>query len=197
MKILFYLLTLTIISLTSKISAQINLKGILHNKSGMKISGASVSLKGQNNQSRTTSTNENGEFTFKNIPVGQYQFEISSVGFKNYSQSLSLRQDTEINITLGENIQVLSNVNVFTKLNAEQEASSRLAEKNANNIINVISAQAMERSPDINAANVLQRMSGVTLQKNSGADEAYAILRGLEPRYNNTLINGAKITRWQ
>ena len=88
----------------------------------------------------------------------------------------------------------LANVNVFTTINGEKEAGSRLREKSANNIVNVISAQAMQRSPDINAANVLQRMSGVTLQKNSGADEAYAIVRGMEPRYNNTLINGVKIT---
>src|SRR5258706_485307 len=85
-------------------------------------------------------------------------------------------------------------VQVFSKINGEEESSSRTSEKNANNITNVISAKAMERSPDINAANVLQRMSGITLQKNSGADESYAIVRGLEPRYNNTLINGVKIT---
>ncbi|HEY1870308.1 MAG TPA: TonB-dependent receptor [Chitinophagaceae bacterium] len=193
MKILYFFV-LIIIFPNTRIIAQINLKGTLYSKSGAKISGANISLKSNNNQTSTTSTGEDGKFTLKNISIGKYQLEISSIGFKNYTESLLLRQDTEINITLSENIQVLSNVNVFTKLNAEQEASSRVAEKNANNIINVISAQVMERSPDINAANVLQRMSGVTLQKNSGADEAYAILRGLEPRYNNTLINGSKIT---
>ena len=64
----------------------------------------------------------------------------------------------------------------------------------ANNITNVLSAQAMQRSPDINAANALQRVSAVTIQRNSGSDEAFAIIRGLEPRYNNTLINGVKVT---
>jgi TonB-dependent receptor len=194
MKILSYLLTLAVISLGTRVAAQINLKGILHGKAGLNISGANVTLKSNNNQSRTTSTNENGEFNFRNISTGRYRLEITSAGFKTYSQDLVLKQDTEINIAISENIKVLSNVNVFTRLNGEQESSSRVLEKNANNVINVISAQVMERSPDINAANVLQRMSGVTLQKNSGADEAYAILRGLEPRYNNTLINGAKIT---
>lgn len=52
----------------------------------------------------------------------------------------------------------------------------------------------MERSPDINAANVLQRMSGLTIDRNGGGDEAYPIVRGLDPRYNNTLIDGIKIT---
>ena len=52
----------------------------------------------------------------------------------------------------------------------------------------------MERSPDLNAANAITRVSAVTIQRNSGSDEAYAIIRGLEPRYNNTLINGVKVT---
>ncbi len=56
----------------------------------------------------------------------------------------------------------------------------------------MVTAQVMERSPDINAANVLQRVSGVTIQRNTGGDEAYAMIRGLEPRYDNTLINGVK-----
>jgi hypothetical protein len=51
----------------------------------------------------------------------------------------------------------------------------------------------MVRSPDINAANVLQRMSGITVHRSSGGDEAYAVIRGMEPRYNNTLLNGIKI----
>ncbi|HEX4851081.1 MAG TPA: TonB-dependent receptor plug domain-containing protein, partial [Puia sp.] len=45
-----------------------------------------------------------------------------------------------------------------------------------------------------NAANVLQRMSGLTIDRNGGGDEAYPIVRGLDPRYSNTLINGIKIT---
>src|SRR5262249_34424548 len=74
-----------------------------------------------------------------------------------------------------------------------EEAGPRQREKYANNIVNVISAQAMERSPDINAANVLQRISGLTIQRNGGSDQAYPVIRGLDPRYNHTLINGIKI----
>jgi len=189
----FYFSTL-LIFISAVASAQVALKGTLTGRSaGQKISGATVLLKKDKIGIAQGVSNENGEFELKNIPIGEYSLEISSIGFKSYSQHLALKQTTELNISLTENIEVLSNVHVFTKLNAEEESSSRASEKNANNVTNVISAQVMERSPDINAANVLQRMSGVTLQKNSGADEAYSIIRGLEPRYNNTLINGVKI----
>ncbi|MFI5138617.1 MAG: TonB-dependent receptor domain-containing protein, partial [Sphingobacteriales bacterium] len=99
-----------------------------------------------------------------------------------------------LNISLSGSVEVLSDVNVFGTINKETDAASRSTEKNANNIINVVGAKAIIRSPDLNAANVLQRVSGVTIQRNSGGDEAYAVIRGIEPRYNNTLVNGVKIT---
>lgn len=82
---------------------------------------------------------------------------------------------------------------VYGKNCEESEASSRRSEKNADDITNAVSAQAMQRSPDINAANAFSRVSAVTIQHNSGSDDAYAIIRGLETCYNNTLINGVKV----
>ena len=194
MKVVSCLITALIIFFgCSGVIAQVEIKGTLYNRSTkQKLGGATVSLKNGASVLQTVS-DDDGEFKFKNIIQGEYLLEINYVGFKKYSQNVVVKDKKELHIFLDENVMVLSNVHVFTKINGEEESSSRVYEKNANNITNVISAKAMERSPDINAANVLQRMSGVTLQKNSGADEAYAIIRGLEPRYNNTLINGVKI----
>jgi len=194
MKTPYFLLTLQAIFIVSVAAAQLSVKGVLYNKSTtQKISAATVVLKKEKTRVTQAISNENGEFELKNIPAGEYRLEITSVGFTDYSQKLLLKDNSELTIYMNENVQVLGDVQVFTKLNAEQETTSRVSEKKANNIVNIISAEAMRRSPDINAANVLQRVSGVTLQKNSGADEAYAVVRGLEPRYNNTLINGVKI----
>jgi len=194
MKNLSILLTPGLLLLCLLGRTQLSIKGNIFSKStGLKIHGATVLLKRNDTAVAQTVSGETGLFELNNIPPGEYHLEVSSIGFEIYSRPVNLRRNTELSILLVDQVKVLENVHVFTKLNAEQEASSRVSEKNANNIINVISAEVMERSPDINAANVLQRMSGVTLQKNSGADEAYSIVRGLEPRYNNTLINGAKI----
>ena len=56
-----------------------------------------------------------------------------------------------------------------------------------------MSAKAMELSPDITVANVIKRMSGVTVERNSSGEGQYAILRGMDKRYNYTLVNGIKI----
>lgn len=66
-------------------------------------------------------------------------------------------------------------------------------ERLAPNVMNIISAKSIELSPDITVANVLQRISGVTVERSSSGDGQYAILRGMDKRYNYTLVNGIKI----
>ena len=189
-----FILVFIIIFITHLGFAQTVLKGkVFDNNSNNGLTGAFVYLK---NTSFKTTAGNNGFFEFRNIPSGTFDVVAEYVGFTSISKKAEVKQGntTELNLGLTGQSQKLENVTVFGKLNKENESSSRISEKNANNITNVISARAMERSPDVNAANVLQRMSGVTLQKNSGADEAYSIIRGMEPRYNNTLINSVKIS---
>jgi outer membrane receptor protein involved in Fe transport len=137
-----------------------------------------------------------GSYQLENLKPGEYKVKVIYIGFAAYEKEIDIAagQTVTLNINLTPSIRDLKGVNVYGKINTGTESSSRLSEKNANNITNVLSARAMERSPDINAANALTRVSAVTIQRNSGSDEAYAIIRGLEPRYNNTLINGVKVT---
>ena len=160
-----------------------------------KMSGAFVSCTG-NGHTYNTTTDPDGEFKFRDLPMGSYDINIEYVGFANYQTHVDLlnNKKLELKIQLEEHGKNLSTVQVYGKISEEDEQGAIQKEKHSPNIVNVISAQAIEKSPDINAANVLQRMSGLTIQRNGGADEAYPIIRGLDPRYNNTLINGIKIT---
>jgi outer membrane cobalamin receptor len=56
--------------------------------------------------------------------------------------------------------------------------------------MNIVSGKAIEVSPDLTVANVMQRVSGVSIERNSNGDGQYAILRGMDKRYNYTLVNG-------
>jgi hypothetical protein len=138
---------------------------------------------------------EKGNFEFSGIPAGQYDVVIEHIGYAAVVKHIVLASSQTLKIFIGLSLEnkALEEVTVFGRADREKETGSRDKERNASNMINVISAQAMVRSPDISAANVLQRMSGVTIQRSSGGDEAYAIIRGMEPRYNNTLLNGIKI----
>ncbi len=181
--------------LSSIVAAQnAALKGQIMNENTKEpLSGAYVHFDGIKGGSITDAF---GHYQISGVSPGSYKVKVKYIGYKEYEQhiELSTGQTLTLNIPLSEKTESLKVISVYAKANTESESSSRRSEKNAGNITNVISAQAMQRSPDINAANALQRVSAVTLQRNSGSDEAYAIIRGLEPRYNNTLINGVKVT---
>ena len=153
--------------------------------------GAYVQLDGT---SKGSGTDAFGTYSITNLKPGTYKIKVQYVGFNVYEKEINILATTTLEIPLVESSQSLKQVNIQGTLNGESESSSRRIEKNADNTTNVLSARAMERSPDINAANALSRVSAVTIERTSGSDEAYAIIRGLEPRYNNTLINGVKVT---
>jgi len=154
--------------------------------------GASVTI---NNTTFRKIADDKGNFEFLHLPAGEYDILITTVGYLRVNRHVVLRPGQVIRLFIGlaPEGKAMEEVTVFGAADREKETGSREQEKNAANMINVISAQAMVRSPDINAANVLQRMSGITIQRSNGGDEAYAVIRGMEPRYNNTLLNGIKI----
>ena len=170
------------------------IKGLVFDeKTKEPLAGAYVHL---NNKNASAVTDAFGQYTISHISPGNYTLTVEYIGYEVNSKEIAVTANgvLRFNVSLAEKKKSLENVNVYGKASAESETSSRHAEKNAGNITNILSAQAMQRSPDVNAANALQRVSAVTLQRNSGSDEAFAIIRGLEPRYNNTLINGVKVT---
>ena len=140
-------------------------------------------------------TDKKGRFIYSHLPSGTYSISPFIMGYLQEKTFTVVLKSSDINLDLVlRPLSVdLKEVVVEHKIDKNLETSSRSREKNADNVVNVISSQAIEKSPDITAANVLQRMSGVSLERTSQGDGRYAILRGMDQRYNNTLIDGEKI----
>jgi TonB-dependent receptor len=189
----FALYCLLLLSLQKGIAQSGTIRGNVYDLvSHDPLSGANILLGGtQYHQAADVK----GNFELRNIPAGEYELIVTTVGYTEARRHISLKVGEVQKVFIGLNPggKSLEKVTVFGRADREQETGSRDRERNAANMLNVISAQAMERSPDINAANVLQRMSGVTVQRSDGGEEAYAVIRGMSPRYNNTLLNAIKI----
>lgn len=137
-----------------------------------------------------------GTYTIKNIPEGNYTLQCSLVSYMLQEIPLSVSSassDLVQHIALKSLQSDLEEVTVTASRDMGSENSARNSEREATNIINVVSAKAIELSPDLNVANVIQRMSGITLDKSAGNGAQYALLRGMDKRYNYTLINGIKM----
>ncbi len=153
---------------------------------------ATVTIKGLAYKTRT---GLNGSYELRNIPGGTYTVVVTYVGYANREEQADVygTEVKKLDISLTEASFSMQEVVVATSTTRETDRSTRLSEKNAGNIINVMSAQAIQISPDITVANILQRISGVTIERSASGEGRYAIIRGMDQRYNNTLVNGIKI----
>lgn len=145
----------------------------------------------------STFVNLDGSYIFKNIEPGKYEMNVFFAGYKQGKKNVvtvsSVSDQVVINISLTSEIYELENIIVKSDNTRESDNAVRRLEKNADIVKNVLSQKSIELSPDVTVANSLQRISGVSVQRSSSGEGRYAIIRGMEQRYNSTLINGIKI----
>lgn len=117
----------------------------------------------------------------------------SYISYETQEQNVNTLSGRDVLFNMKPSAMNLEGVTIIATNPGRTEAGARGIEKQAMNVVNVMSAKAIELSPDITVANVIQRMSGVTVERNSSGEGQYAILRGMDKRYNYTLVNGVKI----
>jgi TonB-dependent receptor len=171
------------------VSAQI-IKGIVKDAgSGEEIVGATILLKSQT--TKGTVSGLDGSFALNSGKLPQ-TIIVSFLGYQKAEIEVT-KADELLNVLLVPDVLNLSEVIVFGETKGRNDNSARSLEKSAGNVLNIVSARAIEISPDLTVANVIQRVSGVTVERNSIGDGQYAILRGMDKRYNYTLVNSVKI----
>lgn len=135
-----------------------------------------------------------GSFQIRGVPYGEYRVEVSFVSYRPVDELLVVNA-ASITRTFrlqSEEFQ-LDGVDVTAQRDLTSEEGARATERLAPRVVNVMPARAIELSPDITVANVVQRVSGVSLERSSSGDGQHAIVRGMDKRYNTTLVNGIKI----
>lgn len=166
------------------------MRGIIKDaNTGEEIIGASVLVKGQ--PGRGAVTGLDGSFRLS-ADKDRCTLICSYVGYKNVEVEIDASHNG-MEISMESDYVELEGVTVIAENTGRSESGARDIERHAMNVVNVMSAKAIELSPDITVANVIQRMSGVTVERNSSGEGQYAILRGMDKRYNYTLVNGVKI----
>jgi hypothetical protein len=162
-------------------------------RTGEPLVGAVVFLQGT---SYNGQVQLDGTFVLRNVPNGEYELVSQFISYAAQNKHVTLtdaQPNQVLNLQLSDKNNALEEVTVQGRRDPEGEVTARRIEQVAPSIVNVVSAQAIQLSPDIQVANVLQRVSGVTLERSTNGDGRYAIVRGMDKRYNYTLVNGIKI----
>ena len=179
--------------LISILSSQFILAGGINGKvtdagSGDFLPGANVVLDGTN---YGASSDRYGEFTISNVPDGNYTLTVTYVGYADYSDSVTVGSDVvSRDIALSVDYVAMEAVNVTGLAQGQAKALSQ--QRSAGNIKNVVSRDQMEKFPDQNVADVLQRLPGIALESDHG-EGRYVQIRGAEASLNTTTINGVKV----
>lgn len=162
-------------------------------KTGELLTGATIYMKGR--ETEATISDLEGRFLLPHVPSGNITLVCNSISYESKTLEINIPKAGQVKL----NLQLVSVVNQLMDINIvanvlTTDASVRKLEKLSANLINVVGAKSIETSPDLSVGEVLGRVSGVTLEKNSSGEPEYAVLRGMDKRYNITLVNGVKIS---
>jgi len=178
-------------SFSSIYSQTSGIKGaVIEDKTGMPLPGATVKIV-ELNKSRVTDAN--GSFTFSNIAPGTYIVKVTALTFqeKEITEVIVVADDIyNLTISLLEKNNQLDEVVIKapTKAKVESVKSLLTMQKNSATVSDGISAETIKRTPDKNTSDVLKRISGASIQ-----DNRFVIIRGLNDRYNASLLNGSPL----
>ena len=157
--------------------------------SGAKLSAVSITIDGS---SSGVASNVDGNFNITLQAGKKYAIKFTSVGYQ-------VKVLEEIEVIAGKTVSLDIVLNRITKTQdavvirstSRKETTAALIayQKNTSVVAQVISAEAIKRSPDKNTGEVLKRVPGASLQEGK-----YLVIRGLADRYNQAMLNGVLLS---
>ncbi|MEL7338839.1 MAG: TonB-dependent receptor [Bacteroidota bacterium] len=163
-----------------------------------KVRDASGSLPGASikivNTEQGAITDLNGDFRIGGLEAGKQSLQISFIGYKTKEISLTIADgETKVleTIELSESITELQEVVIKGSYIPSQIRAYNI-QKAAPNIQNVIAADGIGKLPDRNAAEAVQRIPGVSIERDQG-EGRFALVRGTPSQWNANLVNGDRL----
>ncbi len=151
--------------------------------------GANVILKGQ---TVGTSSDRDGFFRIDNVKPGVYALEISYIGYESFTDEITVKAGEKTQVKAGLKPTYMEGETVVVYGQSFGQARALNQQKTADNIVNIVASEQMGRFPDPNSAEAIQRLPGISVQRDQG-EGRYVVLRGTAPRLSNVTINGAQI----
>lgn len=182
------LLTLLFILVGYAATAQSgSLRGVVKDaRTGETIIGANVRIEGT---SFGVATGLDGDFEISRVEPGKYTILISFISYKTIKfEDIQVFSEkaTVLNVALEEDLGDLGEVVVL----ATRETGSNVAVvseiRKSLQVVSGISADQIKLSQDGNAAQVMKRVSGVSI-----VDNKFVRVRGVDDRYNVVMINNS------
>lgn len=133
-------------------------------------------------------TDVEGRFRIGNLQPGIYAVEVVLDGFQPLAKEVRLVPERTVQLAFTLVPAFSETLEVVAEASRTGEVAVLESRRQSAVVSDAISADEMKRTPDGNAAAVVERLAGVTL-----TGDKYVFVRGLGERYSGTTINGATL----
>jgi hypothetical protein len=152
---------------------------------GETIYGANVMLEGT---TIGASTDMEGKFTLSNVKPGTYTLLVSFITYTTARVAdvqVGSAQIVSLSIPLIEEVAEMEEITVVATREVSTDLALLKSIRESMQVVSGISAEQIKKTQDRDAAQIMQRIPGVTL-----TDGKFMVIRGLNSRYNTTMLNG-------
>lgn len=154
--------------------------------------GASLIIKGTTN---STSSDADGLFKLGQLNSGEYLLQVNYIGLVSQEITVIVKSESKINlgnITLKESKSEGLKEVVITSAYRPSQAKA-LSMKRASALISeVIASDAIGKLPDRNAAEAVQRIQGVSIERDMG-EGRFVSVRGTPIQWSASTLNGNRM----
>ena len=133
-----------------------------------------------------------GSFRFVNLPQGNYTLLVQYLGVDSIELpiTISAGQTLEQTVVLAASQTDLENIVIYGQRAGQAAALNQ--QRAADSIKSIVAAEAIGQFPDQNAAEALQRLPGLSIERDQG-EGRFVGIRGIDPNLNNVTINGLNV----
>ncbi len=156
---------------------------------GVKISSVSIQVI---ETGKTVAADIDGKYFIQLDASKVYSLRFSAVGYQTKRVDdihPATNQTTYLNILMNQSAKTETAVEIRSSAKKESTAALISLQKNTSVVAQVISAEAIRRSPDKNTGEVLKRVPGTSVQEGK-----FLVVRGLSDRYNQAMLNGVLLS---
>ena len=140
---------------------------------------------------KSTQSLNDGSYEFTNLPMGNYTLEVKRGGFatQTFSNIALVENETKtINVDLKPTDKVTGIIKIKRTTNKETVVGSIAIQRSSNVMLDIVPQEVLKRTPARTVADALKQVSGASIQ-----DNKFAVIRGLNDRYNAAYINGGPL----
>ncbi|HEX8393212.1 MAG TPA: TonB-dependent receptor [Longimicrobium sp.] len=161
---------------------------VIDGGTGRGIAGAQVSVGGT---TLRATAGVDGRYTLAGVPAGVHTVGASHLGFSPKSVTgvnVAPGAAADLDISLNASTLSLTGITVTAVREAGTVNRALDEQRTSTGVVNSTTSEQIARSPDSDAAQAVQRVSGVTVSEGK-----FVVVRGLGERYTTTSLNGARI----